>query len=152
MKKLYVVELSLEERKELKRMLKNGKRSARKLNRVRILLQADQGKWGPGWKDEMIVEAVGVSRPTVERMRKGFVEEGLEQSLEDKKRKGTRPPKLDGAGEAKLIALTCSEPPAGRQRWTLQLLADELIRLGCVKSFTGEAVRKRLKKTNLNLG
>lgn len=93
-----------------------------------------------------------VSRPTVERVRKAFVEEGLEGALNAKRPRQTRPPRFDGESEAKLIALACSAPPQGRNRWTLRLLADRLVELEVFESISYETVRQTLKKTNLSLG
>ena len=93
-----------------------------------------------------------MSRATVERIRKAFVEEGLERALNAKRPRRTRPPKFDGESEARLIAVACSEPPPGQVRWTLKLLADELVELDVFDSVSTETVRQTLKKTNLNLG
>jgi len=130
-------------------MVSAGVAAARKLTHARVLLQADQSTDGPGWTDERIGEALGVTPRTIEQIRRRFVEEGLEASLEPKKR--PCPPverMLDGAKEAKLVAVCCSKPPEGRRRWTLRLLADRLVELNIVDSICYETVRRTLKKTS----
>jgi len=127
-----------------------GTESARKLTHARILLKADQGPGGPGWTDEAIGEAVEVSQPTVARIRQQYVTEGLEAAL------NRRPPtreyvrKLDGAQEARLIAVACGRPPEGVARWTLRLLADKLVDLEVVDDISYQTVRRVLKKTNFS--
>lgn len=139
-KKLYIVDLSDEEREQALELTRKGKGSTRKVTRARILLKADEG-----WTDEQIVAALDTSVRTVERTRKRFVEGGLEKALKDDPRPGARR-KLDGRGEAHLIALTCSEPPDDHDHWTLRLLAGRLVELGVVDSISHEAVRQTLKK------
>jgi len=143
--KKYHVELTSKERNELERMLRSGKHSARKITRARILLKADEGL-----SDEEIVEAVQTSRLTVERTRKRFVEEKLE-ALHERPRPG-RERLLNEKTEARLIAEACSKAPEGRERWTLQLLADRMVELKLVESCSGDTVQRALKKTNLSLG
>lgn len=138
--KKYIVELTQDERDELNELTHKGKASARKLNRARILLKADEG-----WKDKQIVTALDTVVTTVERIRKRFVEGGLEKALKDDPRPGARR-KLDGRGEAYLIALTCSEPPDEHDHWALRLLGDRLVEGGVVDSISHETVRKALKK------
>lgn len=140
-KKLYIVDLTNEEREELVELTRKGQASARKLTRARILLKADEG-----WKDEQIVAALDTSDSTVERTRKRFVEGGLGKALNDDPRPGAKR-KLDGRGEAYLIAITCSEPPDEHEHWTLRAIADRLVELGVVDSISHEAVRQTLKKT-----
>lgn len=152
MKKIYIVELTKEERQGLERLISSGKTAARKLTHARILLKADSGPVGPNWSDGQISQAFDVGRATVERVRKSFVEEGLESALNRDKPERVYQRKLDGKGEAHLIAVTCSQAPEGYQRWTLQLLADRLVELGYVDSISDETVRRTLKKTNLSLG
>jgi len=139
-KKLYIVDLTDEERETLIELTGKGKVSARKVTRARILLKADEG-----WTDEQIVAALDTSDSTVERTRKRFVEGNLGKALNEDPRPGAKR-KLDGRGEAHLIALTCSEPPDDHDHWTLRVLADRLVELGVVESISHEAVRQTLKK------
>jgi transposase len=142
MRKVYVVNLSEEEKAQLESLSKKGKTSARKLNRARVLLLANQGE-----TDKAIAKAVGVGTSTVERIRKRFVMEGgLEEALNERPRPGGQR-KLSGKQEAYLIALACSDPPPqGAKQWTMQLLADRLIELEVVDSISDETVRRTLKK------
>jgi transposase len=144
--KKYIVDLTSEERQELLELTRKGNESVRKVRRARILLRADDG-----WKDKEIEVALDTSSTTIERTRKRFVEGGLEKALNEDPRPGQRR-KLDGRGEAHLIALACSEAPAGHSHWTLRLLADKLVELGVVDSISHETVRQRLKKTGLSPG
>lgn len=148
MRKKYHVTLTAEERKGLKKLISSGEASARKLTRARILLKADSGAGGPGWDDPAISEALDVGLSTIYRIRMRFVEEGLEAALEQRRPRRVYRRKLDGEGEAYLIALTCSSPPEGRDRWTLRLLADRIVELGHVEEISHETVRRVLKKTN----
>jgi transposase len=152
MKKKYIVTLTQVERQMLQAMLSRGKAAARKLMHARILLKADAGSGGPAWNDEQIVEGLEVGRATVERVRKEFVEDGLEAALERRKPRRQYQRKLDGDGEAHLIALACSQAPEGRSRWTLRLLAGRMVALEEVDHLSYETVREVLKKTNLSLG
>src|SRR6478752_7763513 len=123
--KKYKVTLTAEEREQLHDLISAGKGSAKKLAHARILLKADAAPGGPAWADARIAEAAEVSVPTVERVRQRFVEQGFEAALVRKKQdRPSRQRKLDGAAEARLVALACSRPPDGRARWTLRLLAD----------------------------
>ncbi len=121
--------------------------------RARILLKADQSDDGPMWSDERISEALDVTVQTIERVRKQLVEEGFDAVLSRReyKQKISRK-KIDGDVEARLVALSCSDPPEGRARWTLRLLADKVVELGYVENISHEAIRQTLKKTNLNRG
>jgi len=152
MKKKYIVTLTQVERQSLNAMLSRGKAAARKLMHARILLKADAAPGGPGWNDAAIVEALDVGRATVERVRKQFVEEGFEASLERRRPRRQYRRKIDGDAEAHLIALACSKAPEGRSRWTLRLLADRMVALEQVDDLSHETVRQVLKKTNLSLG
>ncbi len=146
MNKKYIVRLSDEERSVCQGIVKKLKGSSQKVRRAQILLKADAD--GPGWSDEKISEAYGCRVQTIENVRKRLVTESFELALEGKKREEPpTPPKLDGEGEAKLIALRLGKPPAGYGRWTLRLLADELVTLDVVDSISPETVRKTLKKT-----
>jgi len=141
-KKKYIVKLTPDEREELETLISSGKSSARKLTRARILLKADEG-----WIDKAISEALDVGTATVERVRKRFVETGLE-AINRRKPRRQYERKIDGNAEAYLIALACSAPPKGRKRWTLRLLADKLVTLEEVdiESVSHETVRQVLKK------
>lgn len=146
--KKYIVTLTEDERRDLMALISAGKGAARRLAHARILLKADQGPDGPGWMDDAIAAALEVSRPTIERVRKRFVEEGLEAALHPRPPARAYRRKLDGAQEARLIALACGTPPAGQVRWTLRLLADTLVTLEIVEDISHETVRQVLKKTN----
>jgi transposase len=152
MKKKYIVTLTDEERQMLQEVLSRGKGAARKLAHARILLKADAPPGGPGWKDEAIAEALEVGRATVERIRKAFVEDGLNAALERRKSRRQYRRKWDGDGEAHLVALACQNPPEGRSRWTLKLLADRMVQLEYVDQISYQTVRRTLKKTKSNLG
>jgi transposase len=144
-KKKYHVTLSPEEREALEHLLRRGKASARKLTRARILLKAAAQQ-----TDDTIRQALGVSIATVERTRQRFVECGLD-ALNERPRPG-KAPKLDAKAEARLIAEACSPAPEGRERWTLQLLADRVVTLQLAEAYSDESVRRRLKKTNSSRG
>jgi hypothetical protein len=151
--KKYLVTLSDEEHAHLTSLLSSGKRSARTLTRARILLKADQADNGPRWDDARIADAFGCGQRTVERVRQRFVELGLEAALVHKPQaRPSRTPVLDGAAEARLIAVACSEPPTGRAVWTLKLLADKLVELEVVGSVSRDTVRRTLKKTRSSRG
>jgi len=152
MHKKYVVRLAEEERSALQRIVSAGKAAARKLTRARVLLKVDQGESGPGWTDEAVAEALDVGTTMVRNVRQRFVEGGLETAINRKKlRRPSRLRKLDGKAEARLLAIACSEPPAGRTRWTLHLLARELVALHVVDSVSHDTVWRTLKKTNFVL-
>jgi transposase len=150
--KKYVVTLADEERGALQTMIAVGKGSARKLMHARILLKAERRKQQPDWEDTRIATALDVAVSTVERVRKQFVEEGLEAALVRHPPRREYARKLGGKEEAHLIALACSEAPEGRTRWTLRLLADRMVRLEHVESLSHETVRQVLKKTNSSRG
>lgn len=140
-RKKYIIDLTEEEHQELLAMTRKGEIKARKMKRALILLKADDGM-----TDREIVAALKVSVRTVERIRKRFVDGGLERALNEDPRPGQKR-KLDGRGEAQLIATACSEPPAGRDHWTLRLLGDKLVELGVVESISHETVRQTLTRT-----
>lgn len=145
MPKKYIVRLSPEEREQLQDLVSNGKTQAFRIRHAHVLLKADAE--GPAWLNRQITEAFSFSRSTVEGIRKRYVMEGLDSALERKKRAHPPTPrKLDGAKEARLIALACSEPLKGRKRWTLKLLADELVALEIVDSISYRTVQRTLKK------
>jgi transposase len=147
--KKYLVTLTPEERDQLTRLTRAGKASARTLTRARILLKADQADGGPAWEDARIAEALDCGLRTVERVRRRFVEHGLDAALTHKGQQTPRRQRvLDGAAEARLLALACSQPPDGRAGWTLRLLADRLVELQVVEAVSRETVRRALKKTS----
>jgi hypothetical protein len=145
MYKKYIVRLSDEERRICQEIIKKFKGSSQKVRRAHILLKADAD--GPNWTDTRIAETYHCRVQTIENLRKRLVTEGFELALNGLKRESPpTPPLLDGQGEAKLIALRLGKPPAGYGRWTLQLLADELVALEVVESISHETVRQTLKK------
>lgn len=143
----YIVRLTDDEREHLTALIAKGKAAAHKIRHANILLKADAD--GPAWTDARIAEAFSVSETAVANGRQRFVEQGFEAAL-DRKKRGSPPckPKLDGASEARLIALSCSEPPEGYGRWTLRLLADRAVELEIVDTISHETVRRTLKKTS----
>jgi transposase len=146
MYKKYVVRLTDQERGQLETLVRRGRAHARKLLYARILLKADSD--GPDqWTDERIAEAFEVSTATVARERRRFCEDGLEIALLPKKPGRPRRRVLDGRAEAHLIALSCSDPPEGRERWSMRLLAEKMVELGHVEALSHESVRRTLKKT-----
>lgn len=151
--KKYIVQLTSEEREILTKLTTSGRSPARMFTHARIMLKADQGDDGPAWPDEKISEALDVTVQTIERVRKQLVEEGFDAVLSRRKytQKVSRK-KIDGDVEAHLVAISCSNPPKGRAKWTLRLLADTIVELGYVNSISHEAVRQTLKKTKLSLG
>jgi transposase len=152
MYKRYPVTLTPGEREHVEDLIAAGTAPARKLAHARILLKADQGPGGAGWVDERIGEAVEVSQPTVARIRRQYVEQGLEAALNRRAPRREYRRKLDGEQEARLVVLACSEPPAGQARWSLRLLADRLVELHVVDSLSYQTVRRALKKTSSSPG
>lgn len=150
--KKYIVKLTKQERTQLKQLINTGRCPARKITHARVLLKADQGKYGENWTDINISQALDIGLRTVERIRQRLVLEDLETALNRRLPQNTEPTKIDGDVEAHLFALACSQPPQGYARWTLRLLADKMVRLEYIDSISHEAVRQRLKKTQLNLG
>ncbi len=145
MSKKYRVFLNGKKRSNLKRLVNTGTDKARKLTRARILLLADESPRGQSKKDKEIIEALGISARTVAATRQRFVESGLDGALNEKPRSG-RPPKFTGRDEAKLTLIACSDPPEGRNRWSVRLLVDKLVELDVVDSISRESVRLILKK------
>jgi transposase len=141
-RKMYLINLADEERQTLLEMTRKGKINARKFKRAMILLKADEGL-----TDQQIMAALNVSRPCVERIRRRFVADGIERALNEDPRPGQKR-KLDGRGEATLIATACTEAPEGHARWTLRLLAGKLVQLQVVDAISHETVRRTLKKTS----
>ncbi len=142
------VALTEPERARLRTLVGSGTAPARALTRARILLKADQGEGGPGWTDGAVAGALDVHPATVARVRRQCVEEGLAATLARKRPDRVYERALDGNGEAHLVALACSAPPDGQARWSLRLLAGELVRLEVVEAVSHETVRRTLKKTN----
>ena len=148
MRKLYMVELTEEQRQGLQRVVRCGRESARKITRARVLLKADDGE-----TDEEIAQALGVGPATVGRVRKRFAQGGAEAAVA-RKPQPPRPEKrkLDGEAEAKLVMLACSTPPDGRHHWTLDLLADRMVKLNYVPAVSRDTVGRALKKTRSSRG
>ena len=151
MNKKYIVELTTEERSQLNKVVQVDRMAAYKRRHAEMLLATDQGPNGPAMKDVDIAAAFGCTAKTVERLRQRCVEQGLDATLEHGNRGSYRARRLDGRAEAHLIALACSEPPAGRNRWSLRLLADQMVALKHVDKCSHMAVKRTLKKTNLSL-
>jgi len=148
----YRVTLTQEERKELEAMTHRGKTHARRFIHARALLLCDAGADGPAWNVTDVATALGVTSRAIEHLKKRFVEEGLEAALERKPRE--KPPReviFDGAFEARLVALACSDVPKGHRRWTVRLLADKVVELRIAKSVSHMTVQRVLKKTSLSL-
>jgi hypothetical protein len=153
--KKYRVTLEAQERDDLEKLVSRGKALARRLTHARILLLADQAPGAPAsaaQKDEAIVNALGVNLRTVERVRERFVERGLAEALDPLPSKRVYQRKLDGKGEAQLIAMACSAPPEGYAHWTLRLLAGTMVELEYVDSISHETVGQVLKKTRSSRG
>jgi transposase len=146
MKRKYIVHLTEAERRTLEDVVHKGKAAAYRRTHAQILLWADEGDHGPSLLDSEVADIVGVNERTVSRLRQRCVEEGLDAALERKARVREKRRVLDGDGEARLVALMCSEPPPGQSRWTLHLLGNRLVELGIVESISHEAVRQVLKK------
>ncbi len=151
MKKKYVVELTTEERSQLQAIVRAERMAAHKRRHAQMLLKVDQGVEGPGWSDAAVAEAFDCTPRLVERLRVRLVERGFEAGLEHGNRGKNRARKLDGVAEARLIALACGEAPAGRNRWTVRLLADQIVALEIVESCSKSTVQRVLKKTSLSL-
>jgi transposase len=148
----YKVTLTENERKELEALTRKGKTQARKFILARALLLCDAGPLGPAWNVADVASALGVTSRTIEHLKKRFVEDGIEAALERKARE--KPPRdviFDGAFEARLVALACSQAPEGYRRWTVRLLADKVVELNLAPSVSHMTVQRVLKKMNLNL-
>ena len=146
-----IIRLTAEQRQALEKLIHTGSQAAHAARRGRILLKADAD--GPdAWTDERIAEALDINRMTVSRVRQQFAAEGLDAVLHKKKAADRQYRKLDGAQEARLVALACSEPPAGQARWTLKLLAERLVELEVVESIDPSTVCRTLQKTNSSRG
>jgi transposase len=148
----YVVRLSLDERKTLLELIKEGNASKEKLNRARILLKCDCGEEGESWTDDKIAEAFYVTEKTVFNVRQSLVEEGFDQTLNRAPQKNRKRRIIQGEEEAYLVALSCTEPPKGHCKWTLRLLAEKMVELEYVDSISHVTIGDALKKMKLNLG
>lgn len=148
----YRVTLTNDERKDLESITRNGKTNAKRFIHARALLLCDASEEGPAWNVADIASALGITSRTIEHLKKRFVEDGIESALKRKPRE--KPPRevtFDGAFEARLTALACSEAPAGRSRWTIRLLAEKAVELKFTESVSHMTVQRALKKMNLNL-
>ncbi len=148
----YRVTLTPQERKELEGLTRNGKTPAKKFIHARALLLCDASPGGPAWKVADVATALGVTSRTIEHLKKRFVEEGIEAALVRKPQ--VRPPReiiFDGAFEARIIALACSDAPEGYRRWTVRLLADKAVELNFAQSVSHMTVQRVLKKMNVSL-
>jgi putative transposase len=139
-----LVKLKPKERELLRQLISKGKEKVRKITRCRILLLTDDRK-----TDTQIIESLDIARNTIRQVRQRYVEEGLEAAINERKRSGA-PKKFNGVQKAKITAMACSEPPEGRSRWTLRLLADKVVELRIVDSISYKTVERTLKKMNLN--
>ena len=151
MTKKYVAELTSKERSQLREIVNAERMAAHKRHHAQMLLKIDQGAKGPGWTDAAVAEAFDCTPRTVERLRIRLTERGFEAALEHGNRGSYRARALDGVGEAHLIALACGDAPEGRNRWTVRLLADQMVALNKVEACSKSAVHRVLKKTNLSL-
>ena len=150
--KKYRIRLTTDEQQELKTLVSHGRTAAYRQTHARIILMSDESRPDGGMKDADISNALGVGLSMVERIRRRCVEEGIESALDRKKQLRRRQKRLDGEGEARLIAIACSEPPQGRAKWTLKLLAERLVECEIVETISTETVRGVLKKTNSSRG
>lgn len=150
--KIYKVTLTNEERAQLRAIASKGKGNARRIRRAQILLLADENQPEGAWKDADIAQALQAHARTVERTREKCVQEGLEAALNHSRPQKKRSKVFDGAAEARLVQLACSQAPDGHEKWTMQLLADKLVELEVVETVSRETVRTTLKKMNLSLG
>ena len=148
----YIVRLTAEERTQLTELIATGRRAASVLTRARMLLKAEASEGGPHWSDQESAEAVETSLSSIHRVRQACVEAGVAAVLARQRPTGRQSRTLDGAQEARLVALACSTPPEGRVRWTLQLLADRLVELEVVEAIGRECVRTTLKKMTSSRG
>jgi len=151
-RKRHIVVLSEEERARLHTMIGRGVAPASALTHARILLKANQGEAGPGWTDAAIAVALEINPTTVARVRRQYVTAGLDAALQRKPPARQYRHTLDGAQEARLVALACSAPPAGHKRWTLRLLAERMVELQVVETISYETVRQALKQTGSSRG
>ena len=147
----YVVELTAQERSQLKKIVQADRMAAYRRRHAQMLMAADRGPGGPSMKDVDMAAAFGCTTKTAERLRRRCVEQGVDAALEHGNRGAYRVKALDGEAEAHVIALACGEPPEGRNRWTLELLADQAVVLGITESCSKSSLHRALKKTSLSL-
>lgn len=147
----YVVELTAQERSQLKKIVQADRMAAYRRRHAQMLMAADRGPGGPSMKDVDMAAAFGCTTKTAERLRRRCVEQGVDAALEHGNRGAYRVKALDGEAEAHVIALACGEPPEGRNRWTLELLADRAVALGITESCSKSSLHRALKKTSLSL-
>lgn len=145
----YIVTLTEEERQELRALVQKGQTQGYRIKHAQILLKLDEIPENQEWTYDKIKEAYHATPHTISQIAKRFVTGGMEAAL-GRKEQANRHKKVDGRVEAHIIAIACSEAPEGRERWTLQLIADELVRLGVVDSISDTTVMETLKKTNLS--
>jgi len=152
MKLKYALALTDEERQHLEKLISSGTAPARMITRARILLKSDQSEQGPHWTYEKIAEAFDVSEMLISDVRRRYANDGLEVALQRKKPNREYPHRLDGEAEAHLMAMACSDPPDGADKWTLRLLQKEMVKRQYVETVSYETIRVTLKKRNLSLG
>jgi transposase len=151
-KKKYIIALTAQERSDLEKLTKTGRTAAYKINHARILLKADSNQAEGEWSDREISKALNISVATIERVRERCVLEGIEAALNRREQSNRRKKIIDGAQEAHLIAITCSEVPTGKTKWTLQMLVDKMVALNYVEQVSRESIRQTLKKTSSSRG
>ena len=149
--KKYIVELTTEERSQLREIINPERMAAHKRRHARMLLKLDQDPHGPGWSDAQVAAALDCTIRSAERLRRRLVERGFEAALAHGNRGSYRVRALDGAAEAQLIAMACGEAPDGRNRWTVRLLADQMVALGIIEACSRSSIHRVLKKTSLSL-
>ena len=152
MSKKYKVKLTPNQREQLLKIIKNGEGKAKKITHARVLLMADCSKEGPSLKAKEIAQSLNIHERTVHRIRQRFASEGIEAAINRKKHCRYKPTKLDGEGEAHLVAICCGAPPEGRKEWTLKLLSEKLVQLEITDSISRSTIHRTLKKTSLSLG
>jgi hypothetical protein len=148
----FTVTLTEAERADLIHLVTTGRRAARTILHAQVLLKTDVSTAGPRWTDEQIREAFGIGVTAIARIRRRFVEAGWEAALNRRPARTLRPRTLDGRAEAHLVALACSDPPEGRDRWTLSLLTEHFVALGVSPPVSDETVRRTLKQTTSSPG
>jgi len=148
----YTVKLTKDEVEELMNIINKGSHTSQTFRTAYILLNCDEGKYSEKVSNEQISQVLKIGMRTIDRVKKKFIEEGFEASLERRPTQRVYDLKMDGDTEAKLVTLCCSDPPKGFAKWSLRLLADKMVELKYVESISHVTVRSVLKKTNLSLG